>query len=216
MSSIADIIKVNTQSSIRIDCEGTIVYVDPFQIPSSTGDADVILITHDHFDHYSPEDIIRVQKPETRFVLPATMKGKADELIPPEAFLYYMEPRQSKGVGSVVVETVPAYNMHKLHHPKTAGFLGYIVRAGDIRIYIAGDTDIIPEMKTVMCDIALVPIGGTYTMDAVEAAKLVNVLKPKIAIPTHYGTVVGSPEDAKVFREHVDPSIEVIEKIRFN
>lgn len=216
MSVSTDFIQVNTQSSIRIDTGKEIVYVDPFQLPRASSDADIILITHDHFDHFSPEDIVKIQKPDTRYVLPESMKGRLDEVASPDSKIYYVEPKQNKGVGSVVIETVPAYNMYKLHHPKASGFVGYIIRVNDLRVYVAGDTDIIPEMKSIMCDIAMLPIGGTYTMDATEAAKLVNVMKPKVAIPTHYGAVVGSPADADVFRSGVDPSIEVVEKIRFS
>ncbi|MBO6215883.1 MAG: MBL fold metallo-hydrolase [Lachnospiraceae bacterium] len=215
MASIADIIEVNTQSSIRIEYGKELIYVDPFQLPRATSDADFVLVTHDHFDHYSPEDIIKIQKPDTRFVFPECMKGNVDEIIPSEARVYYLEPGISKGVGDLVIETVPAYNMHKLHHPKSAGFLGYIIRVGELKIYISGDTDIIPEMKGIQCDIALVPIGGTYTMTALEAAKLVNVLKPKVAIPTHFGSIVGTPGDAVTFKNNVDPSIQVEEKIKF-
>ena len=116
-----DFIRVNMQSSIRIDTGKEIVYVDPFQISVARNDADIIMFTHDHFDHFSPEDIDKVKKADTRYVLPETMKGKLDEIAPPDAKIYYVEPKQNKGVGSVVIETVPAYNMHKLHHPKTAG-----------------------------------------------------------------------------------------------
>ena len=212
---MTDKITVNTQSSIRIDANGRVIYIDPFQITTAANDADIIMITHDHFDHFSPEDIVKVSKPDTRFVIPEVMRGMLDEMVPPEAPVYYVQPGDSKGVGNIIVETVPAYNMHKLHHPKTSGFVGYIVRIGDLRIYAAGDTDIVPEMRAIHCDIALVPIGGTYTMNAVEAAKLINVLKPQVAIPIHYGTIVGSPEDAQTFRKNVDQTIIVEEKIRF-
>lgn len=113
-----------------------------------------------------------------------------------------------------MIETVPAYNPLKPFHPKGSGWVGYIVERGGIRIYMAGDTDVTKENKEVSCDVALVPIGGTYTMDAKKAAELVNIIRPKVAIPTHYGSVAGSKSDEEVFLAHVDSSISVENKMQ--
>ncbi len=199
-----DRITVNTQSSIRIGLEGAVLYFDPFRIDGQPHDADIIFITHKHYDHYSPEDIEKVSKPETIFVTPYDL---------------YLEQRVSLVPGSstlvkgIKAETVPAYNIDRPYHPKDNGWLGYIVHCGGQRIYVAGDTDATPEAMAVSCDIALVPIGGTYTMTPEEAADLINTIKPKVAIPTHYGSIVGRLEDGERFLELVDPDIEVLLKL---
>lgn len=112
------------------------------------------------------------------------------------------------------LETVPAYNNVKQFHPKSAGWVGFILNVNNKRIYIAGDTDATKDAKAVSCDIALVPIGGTYTMDAKQASELINSISPKVAIPVHYGSFVGKKEDADVFANNVKPGIEVEIKIK--
>ena len=211
-----DDITVNTQSSIRINApkEG-VIYIDPFQLTEAPADADIVMITHDHFDHFSPEDIDKVAKTDTRYVFPITMQEKAVEACPAGARLYFEDVGVTRSCGSLVFETIAAYNRDKPHHPKGHGWLGYILRIGSQRIYVSGDTDITLENAAIKCDIAFLPIGGTYTMTAKEAAALVNKIQPKIVIPTHYGTIVGSPDDASVLRAHVKPTILVVEKIKF-
>ena len=208
-------ITINTHSSIRIQTkQGTTVYVDPYGFEDEPHDADLILITHTHFDHFSPEDITRVRKPNTVFIFPAwnmmdfIKAGFTDEQA---AFLVPYET--ATPLPQIKVETVPAYNISKRFHPEDNAWMGYIVEADGVRVYVAGDTDDIPDNRSIDCDIALVPVGGTYTMDAREAAAFVNALKPKVAIPEHYGTVAGSPEDGKTFASLVDPSIEVVFKL---
>lgn len=199
-------IRVLTHSSIKITGEST-VYVDPFRIADAANDADIILITHDHFDHFSPEDIAKVIKSDTILVVPQKMQKKAAEISCGE--LIIVEPGAKKQLGSIAIETIPAYNPLKPFHPKGQGWVGYVIETGGIRIYVAGDTDITKENKEVSCDVALVPIGGTYTMDAKKAAELVNTIRPGTAIPTHYGSVAGSKSDEEVFRANVDPSVSV-------
>ena len=202
-------ITINTHSSIRIDAgPGAVVYVDPFKLTGEPHDADLVLVTHSHYDHFSPEDIARVVNETTRFVAPASMAAELShaELVKPGD---KCEPLEG-----LRVEAVPAYNPHKKFHPKANGWVGYVVTTLDgTRVYIAGDTDDLPENRKIACDIALVPAGGTYTMDAREAAAFVNALKPKVAIPEHYGTVTGSPEDGKVFASLVNKDIEVVLKL---
>lgn len=199
-------IQVLTHSSIKITGESTI-YVDPFHVVEEAKDADIILITHDHFDHFSPEDIAKVIKSRTVLVVPEKMKKKAAEI--PCGELVAVEPGERRQLGNIAIETVPAYNVMKPFHPRSQGWVGYIVETDGVRIYVAGDTDITKENKEVSCDVAMVPIGGTYTMDAKKAAELVNIIHPKAAIPTHYGSVAGTREDEEVFRANVDPSISV-------
>ena len=199
-------IRVLTHSSIKITGEATI-YVDPFQIVDEENDADIILITHDHFDHFSPEDISKVIKGDTILVVPKKMEKQASSI--PCGEIITVEPGEQKQVGKIMIETIPAYNPLKPFHPKGAGWVGYLIETGGVKIYVAGDTDITKENKEVVCDVAMVPIGGTYTMDAKKAAELVNIIRPKVAIPTHYGSVAGSKSEEEVFHANVNADISV-------
>ncbi|MBO7395139.1 MAG: MBL fold metallo-hydrolase [Ruminococcus sp.] len=204
-----DFITINEQSSIRID-EEKVIYSDPYNISGAPHDADIILITHSHFDHYSPDDIRKVMNPGSVVVCPSSMTE------PQELGLTVKQVTAGEQfeVLGVRFEAVPAYNTGKPFHPKSNGWLGYIIDSPDHgRLYIAGDTDITPDNKQVKCDIALIPAGGTFTTDAVQAAELVNTIRPKYAIPIHYGTVVGSPEDGEIFRKAVDSGTEVVIKL---
>ena len=202
---------VNTQNSIRIDC-GKIIYVDPLDIRQESHDADYIFITHDHYDHFSPEDINKVLKQETQFVVPLKMDIRVRKNTPVGRNLA-VAAGQSYETEDFTFETVPAYNLIKPFHKKSAGWVGYILNIDDTRIYIAGDTDATKEAQNVKCDIAMVPIGGTYTMNHKEAAALINKIKPKYVIPTHYGSLVGDKLDGERFKQLVDEKIEVVLKL---
>ena len=202
---------VNTQNSIRIDC-GKIIYVDPLDIRQESHDADYIFITHDHYDHFSLEDINKVLKQETQFVVPLKMDIRVRKNTPVGRNLA-VAAGQSYKTEDFTFETVPAYNLIKPFHKKSAGWVGYILNIDDTRIYIAGDTDATREAKNVKCDIAMVPIGGTYTMNHKEAAALINKIKPKYVIPTHYGSLVGDKLDGERFKQLVDEKIEVVLKL---
>lgn len=202
-------IKVFVQNSIRIATEKGKVYVDPFQMKEEPHDAAFILITHDHFDHFSPESIEKVACKNTTLVVPENMEAKAKEVAALVAKTVTVTPGISKNVDGLELETVPSYNIGKPYHPKEAGWVGYIIKTAGKRIYVASDTDAIPEAKNVRCDVALVPIGGKYTMDAGEAAALVNTIEPAVAIPVHYGGVVGTPEDGIRFQKSVKESVKV-------
>jgi len=204
-----DFIRVNTHSSIRIEDE-KVIYIDPFKIENAVNDADIILITHSHFDHFSPDDIRKVMKSDTILVCPASM-NEADEM---GLSAVKVIPYEQLEINGISIETVPAYNNSKPFHPKNNNWVGYIINIkNNGRIYIAGDTDATEDNKKVKCDIALVPIGGTFTMTANEAAELINHIKPEYAIPVHYGSVAGKADDADRFRKSVNPEITVIEKI---
>lgn len=202
-------ITVNIHSSIRIQDGDRVIYIDPFRISGTQGDADFILITHDHYDHFSPEDIRKVANRDTILVVPGMMMGKASEVAGLVGDIRMVKPEEIGDIGGLAYETVPAYNTGKAFHQKSAGWVGYILTVNDTRIYIAGDTDRTPENESVNCDIAMIPIGGTFTMDAREAAELVNRIKPQVAIPIHYGSVAGSKGDEDIFRKLVDPDIKV-------
>ncbi|MBP5495349.1 MAG: MBL fold metallo-hydrolase [Lachnospiraceae bacterium] len=207
-----DNIDVFKQNSIRIKSDAGTIYIDPFKIDNETHDADFILITHEHYDHFSPEDIDKIKKDDTVLVVPEKMLAKAQKADVKE--IETVKPGTYHELGDLEFETIPMYNILKPFHPKTAGWCGYILKIDGKRIYVAGDIDAIKEAKEVICDIALIPIGGTYTMDAKKAAELVNEINPEIAIPTHYGSVVGKLSDAKVFAANVKDTIKVVEKIK--
>jgi L-ascorbate metabolism protein UlaG (beta-lactamase superfamily) len=205
-------IQVLCHSSIKIN-EGKVIYFDPFKINKQYNDADIIFITHDHYDHYSEEDIDKVIKPDTTIVIPEGMQVKLLKKGVKNSNIITVEPEKTYVVEGLKFETIPAYNENKAFHPKDNGWVGYILEIDGIRYYIAGDTDITEENKRVKCDIAFVPVGGTYTMDFKEAAELVNEIKPKVAVPIHYGSIVGTNEDAINFQKLLNPEIKCKIKI---
>ena len=205
-------ITVNEHSSIRIAGE-KVMYFDPFRISEAEHDADIIFITHDHYDHFSPEDIAKVSRDNTVFAAPANMVSAFAKAGITEDRVTFMKPGGTAEICGISAEGVPAYNVMKPFHAKSKGNLGYVVTVGGKRIYVCGDTDNIPEIRNIRCDIICVPIGGTYTMNAKQAAELVNAVKPAEAIPVHYGSVVGTAKDADAFAKYVDASVKVSIKI---
>lgn len=194
-------ISINSHSSIR--AEGSrILYFDPLQLKTAAHDADIIFVTHDHFDHFSPEDMEKVSKADTIFVVPQSLRRK----VPNGKALCAGDTLTIQGIS---VEAVAAYNAGKPFHPKENGWLGYRVTMDGETLYVCGDSDATPEAKAVKCDILALPVGGTYTMDASQAAELAKAVMPKLALPTHYGSIVGSKKDAEKFRELVSDAIQV-------
>ena len=202
-------IEVLYHSSIRINKE-KIIYIDPFKINKNYNDADIIFITHDHYDHYSEEDIDKVINENTTIIIPEELLTKLLRKGINKNAIITVEPNKNYMVQGIKFETISAYNTNKTFHPKENGWVGYIIIINGIRYYIAGDTDITEENKQVKCDVAFVPVGGTYTMDFKEAASLINEIKPKIAIPIHYGSVVGTEQDAIDFIKLLHPEIKGI------
>ena len=200
-------IQVLTHSSIKIS-KNKIIYVDPFNIEKNSNDADIIFITHSHYDHYSEKDIEKVRKENTFFVVPEDVK---DELLHKGISIekiISVKPNQTGEILGINFEAIPAYNVNKKFHPKGNNWVGYIIEIDGVRYYIAGDTDINEDNLKVQCDVCLVPVGGTYTMDYKEAAQFVNQIKPKIAVPIHYGSIVGTLNDAEQFISLLDENIE--------
>jgi L-ascorbate metabolism protein UlaG (beta-lactamase superfamily) len=202
-------IEVLYHSSIRINKEKTI-YIDPFKIDRNYNDADIVFITHDHYDHYSEEDIDKVINENTTIIIPEELLTKLLKKGINKNAIITVEPNEKYVVQGIKFETIPAYNTNKTFHPKENGWVGYIIIINGIRYYIAGDTDITEENKQVKCDVAFVPVGGTYTMDFKEAASLINEIKSKIAIPIHYGSIVGTEQDAIDFIRLLHPEIKGI------
>ena len=191
-------IEVLYHSSIRIS-KNKVIYIDPFKIDKNYNDADIVFITHDHYDHYSEEDIDKVINENTTIIVPEELLTKTLRKGINKNAVLVVEPNRKYIVQGIEFETIPAYNTNKAFHPKEKGWVGYIITLDDVRYYIAGDTDITEENRKVKCEVAFVPVGGIYTMDFKEAAQLINEIQPKIAVPIHYGSVVGKVQDAVDF-----------------
>lgn len=185
-----------------------VVYIDPWKLAAGAEKADVILVTHEHGDHFSPDDIAKISHADTVVVAPPSVVAKTDLKIT------VVKPGDKLNANGIAVEVVAAYNANKKFHPQTAGHVGYIVTLNGKRIYHAGDTDEIPEMAQFKCDIALLPVSGTYVMTAAEAAAAANTLQPSLAIPMHYGDadVVGTRGDAEEFKRLAKVPVEILEK----
>ena len=202
-------IEVLYHSSIRIS-KNKVIYIDPFKIDKDYNDADIVFITHDHFDHYSEEDIDKVINENTTIIIPEELLTKILRKGINKNAVITVESNKEYMVQGIKFETIPAYNTNKTFHPKENYWVGYIITLDGIRYYIAGDTDITEENRKVKCDVAFVPVGGTYTMDFKEAAQLINEIQPKIAVPIHYGSVVGTKQDAIDFIKLLHSSIKGI------
>ena len=200
-------IQVFCHSSILIK-KGKVIYIDPFRIKETFNDADIIMITHDHYDHYSEEDIEKVKKESTIIVIPMGLEEKVSKIGFKQENIVVVTPNNKYIVEQIKIETISSYNIGKKFHPKENNWVGYIIETEGVRYYIPGDTDITEENRKVKCDVAFVPVGGTYTMNSEEAAELVNEIRPKVVIPIHYGEIVGSPKDAIHFIERVNTEIK--------
>ncbi len=187
-----------------------VVYIDPWKLAPGAEKADVILVTHEHRDHFSKDDVAAISKADTIVVAPQSVAAKTDQK------LTVVKPGDKLTVNGVNIEVVPAYNANKKFHLKSAGHVGYIVTLNGKRIYHSGDTDLIPEMTQIKTDIALLPVSGTYVMTATEAAEAANTIKPALAIPMHYGDpdVVGTRSDAEEFKRLAQVPVEILDKTK--
>lgn len=191
-------------ASFRISDEDNVIYIDPWKIANAAHDATIVLVSHSHSDHYSAEDIGKVSGPGTKLIAVADVIAKqgAGESIMPGLTIE---------AGGIMVHCVPSYNPNKQFHPKKNNWAGFIIQIGSKRIYYSGDTDIIEEMKTLgKIDLAMLPVGGTYTMNGEEAAKAAGIIKPKMAIPYHWGDVVGGKSDAEQFAKDADCDVNIL------
>ncbi|MCB2201073.1 MBL fold metallo-hydrolase [bacterium] len=185
-----------------------VVYIDPWKIDGEPHDGDLVLMTHHHYDHLSPEDIKRAAKPDALLVMPEVAAKKYG--LPVGRVFAAGDSLELDGVK---VEAVRAYNINKKFHPADDGGLGYIVELDGTRIYHAGDTDVIDEMEQVRCDIALLPVGGTYTMTAEEAVAAVRKINPRVVVPMHWGDIVGERGDAEYIRDNVPCQVVIKEPV---
>jgi L-ascorbate metabolism protein UlaG (beta-lactamase superfamily) len=187
-------------SSFRIDDIGTQIYIDPWQLEEGSKPADLILITHDHRDHCSPEDVAKIQNQETIIVTVDECESKLD------GDVRLIQPGDSTTIKGVAISAVPAYNIDKFRspgvpfHPKEKNYVGFIIILENLIIYHAGDTDFIPEMELVNADVALLPVSGKYVMTANEALEAAKIISPKVIVPMHIGRGIGSQDDAQYLK----------------
>lgn len=196
-------------ASFRIEGDELVIYIDPWKLGDGPK-ADLILITHDHPDHLSPEDVAKVQKKDSTIVTVAAAAAKLSGQIE------VVRPGDEVTVRGIPIRAVPAYNVNKFRspgvpfHPQESGYVGFILTVEGQRIYHAGDTNYIPEMGSIDADIALLPVSGTYVMTADEAMEAVKTIKPQVAIPMHIGGGIGSLTDAEHFKERASVPVEIL------
>ena len=189
--------------SFRIDADVTI-YIDPWKLAKDSPPADLILITHEHHDHFSKEDIEQIRRRDTQVITTPTvaqgLNGSVREV----------QPGDQVESGAVIIDVLPAYNIEKRFHPRSAGHVGYVITIDGLRIYHAGDTDAIPEMVGLAPDIVLLPVSGTYVMNPDEALEAIRLLEPKLVVPMHYGDIVGTLADAERLRSMSDVPVVIL------
>ncbi len=196
--------------SFRVDDEVT-VFIDPWKLSPGGPSADVILVTHDHYDHFSPDDIALVAAESTVVVGPASVTGQLEGFA-----ALTVQPGDVVTVAGLELTALPAYNVDKFRepgvpfHPREAGYVGYLIDFGGWRLYHAGDTDVIPEMRGLACDVALLPVGGTYTMTPEEAAHACTLIEASVVVPMHYGDIVGTEADAERLSRLVGASVRLL------
>ncbi len=192
-------------ASFRICHDETIIYIDPWKIKGSPKDASVVLVSHSHYDHYSPDDIAKVNNPNTKLVTSSDVvaEGNTGQALSPGSAVEMQD---------FIVWGIASYNPDKQFHPKANNWLGFVIEFESKRIYYAGDTDLTDEMKTLTSiDVALLPVGGTYTMDVKQAAQATKHIQPELAVPYHWGDIVGDIKDAKQFAELAYCKVKVLE-----
>jgi L-ascorbate metabolism protein UlaG (beta-lactamase superfamily) len=191
-------------ASFRICYQDTVIYIDPWKLKNAPHDATLVLVSHSHHDHYSPQDIAKVSGPQTKLIASPDVIAKQNG---GEAILDGLTIE----LGNARLVGVAAYNPNKQFHPKSNNWVGFVIVFGSKRLYYAGDTDLTAEMKALKgIDVALLPVGGTYTMDATEAAEAVKFIKPKLAIPYHWGDIVGSRGDAEKFAQAAECNTKIL------
>ena len=195
-------------ASFRLDGQKT-VYFDPWKLPKGSKYADIILISHEHFDHFSKDDVARISSKDTVIITSETVARQLKGSKVPYKDIKAMAPGDAFEALGVIVKAVTSYNVNKSFHTRDSKKLGFIISIDGSSLYHAGDTDKIPEMKEHRCDIAILPVSGTYVMTSEEASQAALAIKPKIAVPMHYGDIVGSIEDAKNFKDLLKGKVEV-------
>lgn len=199
-------ISIIHHSSIKFS-DNIKIYFDPYEINENNNDADIIFITHNHYDHYSENDIKKIYNANTKFIIPKDLEKELLNLGIKKENIVTVVPCNNYNVLDISFKTIPAYNINKPFHPKENNWVGYLINYNNFTYYIAGDTDITEDNKLIKCDVAFLPIGGKYTMNYKEAAELTNIIKPKIVVPIHYGLIIGTTEDAIEFAKLINKDI---------
>jgi L-ascorbate metabolism protein UlaG (beta-lactamase superfamily) len=203
-------------AAFRITVGRAVVYIDPYRVPEDSPRADLILVTHGHYDHFSPRDVERLSKRETWLVGPAAVaervSGQVHSIAPGEML-------DDELVRGIHISAVAAYNTSKRDadgnpfHPRDAGWVGYELSVRGERLYHSGDTDVIPEMDSVTgVDVALLPVSGVYVMTAHEAAEAARRIQPRVAVPMHWGSHIGTEHDARTFAAKAPVEVRIMEK----
>ncbi len=204
-------------AGFRVTVERSRIYIDPYRVGAAAPPADLILITHDHYDHFSPQDIERLSHERTQVVGPAQvaerLEGEVRSIAPGEEI-------DVESMRGVYVHAIAAYNTSKrnpegdVFHPREAGGVGYDLNVRGDRLYHSGDTDVIPEMDQVAgVDVALLPVSGVYVMTASEAAEAARRIAPRVAVPMHWGEHLGTRADAVAFSRQASVPVEIMEKV---
>ncbi|HWH45606.1 MAG TPA: MBL fold metallo-hydrolase [Thermoleophilaceae bacterium] len=212
---LVDTVEWLGHSGFRIQAGGATVYIDPYRVEEGPK-ADVVLVTHGHYDHFSPRDLERLVHDDTWLVGPPAVaervRGRVSSIVPGETV-------PLDALDGVEVTAVPAYNTSKrdasgrVFHPREAGWVGYDLRIRGERLYHSGDTDVIPEMDSVAgVDVALLPVSGCYVMTAAEAVEAARRIQPRVAVPMHWGDHIGSYDDARLFAERAPVEVRIMEK----
>ena len=197
-------------ASFRIEAVDLSIYIDPWQLSADAPLADLILITHEHRDHCSPEDVAKIQQEDTVIV---TIAASASNL---SGDIQVVQPGDKLTVKGIPIEAVPAYNLTKFRspgnpfHPKEAGHVGFIITVDGQRIYHTGDVDVIPEMQSFAVDVALLPVSGTYVMTVEEAVEAAKIIQPQLAIPMHVGRGIGGLEMAEQFKQNASVPVAIL------
>lgn len=205
--NIMDGITLNYHASIRIEKNGKVIYFDPFKIENTSNDADYVFITHSHYDHYSEADIKKVMQDGTKFIVTSDLESKITSLGVSKDNVTVVYPNENHTLYDIKFDTIPSYNTNKTYHKKSYNWVGYNVDIDGVKYYVVGDSDVTDEFKSVNCDVIFVPVGGTYTMTDNEAAQAVNEMKPKYAVPIHYGEA-GSIANAENFISKLNDDIK--------
>ena len=196
---------------INSETEDITFYIDPYKINTDII-ADYIFITHTHYDHFSFSDVVSISNKDTKLFAPPDAQPKLKDYI---GSVTIVEPNNKYMIEDVIIHTVPAYTLFSGFHPKSNNWVGYVIEIDGEKYYHSGDTDYIDELnniKDMEIYVAMLPVGGTYTMDAKDAAKLANTIKPRYAIPMHYGTIVGSDKDAEEFKKLYNGETVILDK----
>jgi len=207
---VKDNVRWFSQGCLRIAIDGNVIYTDPYDIDKEYNDADLILLTHSHDDHFSPEDIKKVIKDDTIFILPFAMEDLLD--IFPTNPIVCVYPDDALNCEYCKIYAVPAYNIKKVQcHPAEKKWLGYIIELDELSMYYTSDTELIPEMEDIETDIIFLPMGQTYTFNSVaDAARAAVITQAELAVPIHYGKFEGSEDDVRIFAELLDGLCEVM------